>query len=352
MADFGCFSGGGEWPTLVAPVEASSWPTLLAPLAAARGERPTLGEVGAGPETRATAADRCGRREPSESYSCSACFLLSQVPSERAVRHAPHASPSPSSTPEPAAHLAAAAIILASPGPFHSVRALHRKLQRRVRSSSQLMYVVEGLVRDGLASLVQVVVRPARRSKAVFYKALPPPADDDAAATAFAGRLADYGISADMYVDQLGRRDPQMDVFTHAALLREHPEPRRLAHFYRQHDRTKGESEGAPGQEADRQHELGDSVSAEREREVLPDFDHPQLFHNFEPRTESETAPDSVHVASDVLLTQSGAESYSELHHLERLCASGTAGRAETESESFRGDARQVDNNGLSVPQS
>ena len=268
----------------------------------------------------------------SESYSCSVCFLLSQVTGDSPTR--PPLQHLPPSTPEPAAHLAAAAIILATSGPFQSVRALHRKLQRRVRSSSQLMYIIEGLVRDGLASLVQVAVRPARRSKAVFYKALPPPVEDGDLSEAFVQRLASYGITSDTYTHLLRRRDPHMDSFTHGALLREHPDRQRLLEFYP--ECTQNESESEPIEDAEHHPQLSESaitIDAENERKTVSQL---ELFHRFdkEDHPDTETYPDclSQRRSRPDVEVQSRTDMFTELHYLERLCASGAEARIETEN--------------------
>ena len=224
-------------------------------------------------------------------------------------------------------------------------------------------------MRDGLASLVQVAVRPARRSKAVFYKRLPPPVEDVELSEAFARRLARYGITLDVYTDLFRRRDPHMDSFTHGTLLRDHPDRQRLLDFYPQC--AQNESEHIRDAELHPQlNESAIAIDTETERETVPEL---ELFHRFdkEDHPETETYQESECLSQqrsrrDVEV-QSRTEMFSELHYLERLCASGVETRTETESQRFPGNTvpctrpshtesgtpatlELVDNKSLSIP--
>ena len=222
-------------------------------------------------------------------------------------------------------------------------------------------------MRDGLASLVQVAVRPARRSKAVFYKRLPPPVEDDELSEAFARRLARYGITLDVYTDLFRRRDPHMDSFTHGTLLRDHPDRQRLLNFYPQC--AQNESEHIRDAELHPQlNESAIAIDTENGSETVPEL---ELFHRFDKEDHPETEPypecGSQQRSRPDIAAQSRTEMFSELHYLERLCASGVQTRIAAESERFPGNTvpctrpshtesgtpatlELVDNKSLSIP--
>ena len=157
------------------------------------------------PDRRSSPARVCDGRK----FACDPLsFLSSQVPSAAAAA---------------VGECRTAVAVLLSPGPFQTVRSLHRKLQRRVTTSGQLLGVLSGLEAGGLGRLAHVMVGASRRSTTVFYKTLPAPGRRHAANDALATALRRHGVTLGEYVARLSHRDRLVAHAQYVSIVRSHP---------------------------------------------------------------------------------------------------------------------------------